>query len=227
MGPVAILNHRNELLPRAPRLLILEQDAAHAERVLRELQEAGIQSFPSIVENIAELAAALHSGEFDLALLDCTLRNGDCPEEVEMLRLTRNKTPFVLLTQLPEEAAAAQCIKCGASDYILKERLTRLPFAVKRALHEHELLQESTRTRAALKESEMRVRDLIENAAFGTFRAGVDGRFQSANETMLRILAYTNYAELQALKLANDVFRYAEAFLLIVNGSPCGRGHCS
>ena len=99
MGPVAILN-KSECGPRAPRLLVLEQDAAQAERVLRELREAGIESLPKIAGNAAELAEALQSGGFDLALLDCELSNGHCPEEVQMLRLAADDTPFVLLTEL-------------------------------------------------------------------------------------------------------------------------------
>jgi len=217
MESAATLSYNSESSPRMPRLLLLEPEAALAERVLRELREAGIDGFRRVVETASELEAALQSGEYDAVLLDCELRKGQYPEEIQVLRQFANETPFVLLTELPEEAVAAESIKWGASDYVLKERLTRLPFAVRRALDQHELLQESARMRAALIENETRAHTLIENATYGIFRVDLNGKFQSANEMLLKILAYSDYSEIQPLNLASDVFRYTGCFRALVN----------
>ena len=217
MESAATLSHKSESSPRMPRLLVLEPDTTHAERVLRELSEAGIDGFRRVAENALELEEALRSDEYDLVLLDCELRKGQCPEEIQVLRQSANETPFVLLTELPEEVAAAESIKFGASDYVLKERLTRLPFAVKRALDQQELLQDSARTRAALIKSETRAHTLIENATYGIFRVDLNGKFQSVNEMLLKILAYSDYSEIQPFNLANDVFRYTGCFRALVN----------
>lgn len=217
MGPVAVINRKTATSVFVPRLLLLEQDGAEAETILRELQEGGLEVCPIVARNAAEFGEALRSREFDVALVDCASRNGEYPEAVEMLRGTGRETPFVLLTETPEEAAASECIKCGASDYILKGRMTRLPFAVKRALDEQKLLQESARIRSALKESETRAHDLIQNATYGIFRVGLDGVLQSGNETLKKILAYSSDSEMQSLNLAGEVFRYAETFPQLVN----------
>ncbi len=58
--------------------------------------------------------------------------------------------------------------------------------------------------------------DLFENLVYGIFQAGVDGSFQSANEPLGKILGCSDFSELRAMNLANDVFRYPEVFLQLL-----------
>jgi DNA-binding response OmpR family regulator len=90
MGPVAVLNHRNATSAFVPRLLLLEQDSGAAQMILRELREGGWEVPPIIVvSSPAEFGESLRAGDFDVVLVDCTLRNGECPEAIRVLRDTR------------------------------------------------------------------------------------------------------------------------------------------
>ena len=201
MSPVAVLNQKAGTFSFSPRLLLLEQDAAEAGRILRELQEAGIEVKPAVANNLAEFREALSPQEFDVALLDCNFARGERAG-------SRGGTPGL-------SARNTVCIVDGTSGG-RQEKPARLSFAIKRAMDEQKLVQESARIHAALKESEDRAHDLAENAIYGIFRAGLDGAFHSANETLQKILGCFSCEELRALNLASDVFRYAETFALLL-----------
>jgi PAS domain S-box-containing protein len=69
-------------------------------------------------------------------------------------------------------------------------------------------ISERKRAEEALRHSESRNRELIENAAYGIFRSNEPGRFLSANPSMVRMLGYESAAEILHLNLSDDVFRY-------------------
>src|SRR5262249_30840446 len=95
-------------------------------------------------------------------------------------------------------------------DYVLKENMTRLPVAIKRALGQKALRDENNRAQEALRLSEARNRDLVNNSVYGIFHATVAGRFLDANPALLSILACKKEEELKSLNLANDIYRFPE-----------------
>jgi two-component system cell cycle sensor histidine kinase/response regulator CckA len=219
MGSVTVETKSSTSSTRALRVLLLEEESSDAALILRELKDAGLEIAPIVCRNQSDFKNALGAGNFDALISSWKLRDGDGLEALQILRACGRDTPFVLVTEASEEKAAAECIDCGASDYVLKDRLGRLPFALKRALVEHQLLQETARLRASLEESETHSRELVENLVYGIFRVGLDGTFSSANDTLLRILACSCFSEVQDLNLANDVFRYPEVFAKLLADS--------
>ena len=219
MGSVTVETKSSTSSARVLRVLLLEEDSSDAARILRELKDAGLEIAPIIARNRSEFKNALGAGNFDAVISSWKLPDSDGLEALQSLRACGRDTPFVLVTEASEEQAAAECIDCGASDYVLKDRLGRLPFALKRALVEHQLLEETARLRASLLEHETHSRELLENSVYGIFRVGFDGTFSTANDTLLRILACSSFSEVQALNLANDVFRYPEAFAKLLADS--------
>lgn len=219
MGPVTVEIKNSASSMNVLRLLLLEENASDAARILRELKHAGLEVAPTIAGNQLEFKNALYAGKFDAVVAAWRLPDGDGLDALQILRASGHETPFVLLTTESEEQAAEKCIRSGAHDYVLKNRLGRLPFALKRAIRANELLEETTRNRTSLQESNTNSRELVENSVYGTFLAGTDGTFRSVNETLLKILACSSFAEVQVLNLANDVFRYAETFAKLLANS--------
>src|SRR5579864_7067439 len=219
MGTVTIETRNFTSSIRVLRLLVLEQDSSDAAGILRELKDSGLEISPCIAGNQLEFKNALSSGEFDAVISARTLSDGEGMEALHILRERRREIPLVLITGESEEKAAAECIKCGAIDYVSKDRMARLPFALRRAVGEYRLSDETTRLRASLRENETHSRELVENSVYGTFRAALDGTFLSANDTLLKILACSSFPEVQALNLSNDVFRYAETFTKLLADS--------
>ena len=217
MGPVAVLNQSSASSVGTARVLLLEQRATEAERILRLLQDSGFELESTLVHSAAEFGEALRSCAFDAALVHGRLSEGEAADACALLKAGWPDTPFILLTEDTEEAAALECGRCGASDYVAKAHLHRLPFALKRALAEKKGMQEHARMRAALLESQARARDLMENLIYGIFQTDLQGSFESANETVQKILACSNFQELLSLNLAKDVFRYPEAFAQLLS----------
>ena len=108
----------------------------------------------------AGFEAALAAGGFDLVLSGYTL-----PDWTGMDALTRMNQfgidlPFILVTGSLDTDAAVACVRLGASDYVLKGHLGRLPQAVTQALNERKLREERRQARRQLAESERRFRSL-------------------------------------------------------------------
>ncbi len=84
-------------------------------------------------------------------------------------------------------------------------------------LDEKALRDENARAQEALRISEERNRDLVENSAYGIFRVSADGSFLDGNPTLLRITGCASAEDLLALNLARDIFRFPEQFAQLTN----------
>ncbi|HYN76247.1 MAG TPA: HD domain-containing phosphohydrolase [Lamprocystis sp. (in: g-proteobacteria)] len=122
----------------ALRLLLLEDSPADAELNERELRKAGLVFVALRVDREETLRAALDAFAPDLILADYHLPGFDGLLALAICREHSPATPFVFVTGAMGEELAAESIRAGATDYILKDRLARLPAAVQRALEERQ-----------------------------------------------------------------------------------------
>jgi len=97
--------------------------------------------------------------------------------------------PFILITGALSEEQAAEMIKAGATDFLLKDRLSQLVPAVIRAVREGE-------QRAARRQAEANYQSIFENALEGIFLSTPQGRLLSANPSLASMLGYTSPEEL-------------------------------
>jgi CheY-like chemotaxis protein len=184
------------------RALILEDSGADFKLILQQLRSSGFQVEHTRAENEKEFCTALEEKDFDVVLSEYRVATWTGLEAVLELRKMGKDIPFLLVTEALGEEAAVECIKRGATDYILKDNLSRLPSALTRALAEKALQDENARAQEALRISEARNRDLVENSAYGIFRVAADGSFLDANPTLLRITGCASNADLLTLNLA-------------------------
>ena len=194
------------------RALILEDSPDDAELLVLQLRHSGFDVVSTRVQEREEFRAAASGGDFDLVFADYHLPHWTGIDAVRELRTLGKDIPFLLVTGTLGEEAAVECIKEGATDYILKEHLSRLPGAVTRALTEKALRDEKTKAEEALRLSEARNRNLVENSVYGIFRLSVDGDFVDANPALLRILGCMGPDELRRLNLGRDIFRFPEQY---------------
>ncbi len=145
------------------RILVVEHDQADVELCLLELKRAGIKVRADVVATPEEFSERLGRNTYDIILADYRLPNWTGLDALALLRQLAKDMPFLLVTGTLGEEAAVECIKQGVSDYILKDRLTRLPVAVNRALEEKALREERARAERALHESEAGFRLLFAN----------------------------------------------------------------
>ena len=100
---------------------------------------------------------------------------------LEDVRLFDPLLPFILYTGSLNEVTAIECIKAGANDYIIKEHMTRLPFAVKEAHEQHRIQIEKRAAEQLLKVSEEKFRSIMENSADAIFLTDQQGKCQYTN----------------------------------------------
>jgi PAS domain S-box-containing protein len=147
----------------------VEDVPADAELYLRVLQEAGYEVAADVVSTREEFSRKLESGSYDVVLSDHLMPGWSGTDALEALKRSTKDIPFLLVTGTIGEEAAAECIKQGAADYILKDRPTRLPTAIRRALEEKALREERARMEEDLRASEERLRLAQEVAKIGSF----------------------------------------------------------
>ena len=168
------------------RILVLEDVPSDAELEIHELRRAGIEGEWRRVEAEAEFREALEAFAPEVVLADYSLPSWNGMEALKVVRALRPDLPFVIVTGSIDEETAADCIKSGADDYVLKERLARLPHAVNAA-------RDVWATRLARRKAEEELRlshSALEAAADGIVITGLDGAIVWANPAFTRMTGY-------------------------------------
>jgi PAS domain S-box-containing protein len=121
------------------KILHLEDVATDAELVGMALRRSDIVFDRLLVDNKADYIAALQSYKPDIILSDHSLPSFNSIEALHILKETGLNIPFILVTGTTSEEFAVNSIKEGASDYVLKDRMQRLPNAVLNAMEKYHL----------------------------------------------------------------------------------------
>lgn len=170
------------------RVLILEDQPDDAELMLLALQRAGFEPDWLRVDSEPEYLASLATKP-DLVLADYTLPQFDGLRALKLLQERQLDIPFILVTGGYEEFGIV-CLKQGADDYLIKDRLSRLGSAVTHALEEKALRAEKRAAEQALRESEERYRTLFEDSRDAIIIANGEGKVIDFNYAALRLFGY-------------------------------------
>jgi PAS domain S-box-containing protein len=144
------------------KLLLLEDRPADAELLLFELQDAGYDADWQRVDSETDYIAALETNP-DVILADFSLPQFTALRALNLLKERQLDIPFIVVTGTISEEVAVDCMKQGATDYLLKDRLSRLGQAIDRALEQKQLKDEKNSSEEALRTSEIRFRSLVQN----------------------------------------------------------------
>src|SRR6202043_3014424 len=136
------------------RILSVEDDPKDAELIQDLLQTEGIVCQVTRVDTEAELLASVEQGGIDLILADYTLPSFDGVSALKFAMKACPDVPFIFVSGTLGEEVAVEALKIGATDYVLKTRLSRLVPAVQRALREATQRAERKRAEEALRQSE-------------------------------------------------------------------------
>lgn len=120
-------------------VLIIEDSVADSELILRELRRTGFDASGTVVRTAGEFRESLTKVLPDVILADYNLGEWRGMDALEILRQKSLQIPLILVSGALGDETAVECIKQGASDYVLKDKLGRLPHAINRALQEKRL----------------------------------------------------------------------------------------
>lgn len=173
--------------PEPVRVLILEDTESDAALVEHELREGGIVFEAVRAATEEDFLFQLESFRPDIILADYSLPQYDGLSALSVSQARHRETPFILVTGSLDEETAVDCIKAGASDYVVKERLFRLGPAVKSAL-------DKRRAAMALDVSEAqrtRLSAAIDQADEIVMITDPSGRIQYVNPAFEEVTGYT------------------------------------
>ncbi len=199
MHNMSLFPHVNDkLLHRSKRdnpnmqlkLLLLEDQEPDAAILLRVLSRSGMKCDHVRAANRDEFISALQKDTFNVILADNHLPQFNATGALEILREMNITTPLILVTGTASEEFAVNMMKAGIADYILKDRLQRLPTAIIGALSKHALEEKHKahintiiRNEALLKESE-------QLAHLGSWEADLSSGITIWSDEHYRILGY-------------------------------------
>jgi len=136
---------------RTLRVLYIEDSPHDAKLCLRQLEQAGYELSARLVTSREEFEEDLRTQPYDVILADYRTPNWSAMEALEALKQVDKDLPFIIVTGTLGDEGAVECIKRGATDYVLKDRPARLPQAVERALKEKAAREEHQRVEASRK----------------------------------------------------------------------------
>ncbi len=126
-------------LPSTLHLLIVEDVMADIELIVLALEAAGITFTYDTSDTFIDCQQLLQEKSYDAVLADYRLPQFTAAQVLGLLQQSGQEIPLILVTGNLGEEASVECIKAGMTDYVLKERLFRLPIVLARALQEFEL----------------------------------------------------------------------------------------
>lgn len=136
------------------RILSLEDDPNDTELVHATLETEGIACEVLRVDTEAEFRTSLERGVVDLILADYKVSSFDGISALKLATSICPEVPFLFVSGMLGEEVAIEALKIGATDYVVKSRLSRLAMSVRRALREASALAERKRAEKALRQSE-------------------------------------------------------------------------
>ncbi|MGH8723008.1 MAG: PAS domain S-box protein, partial [Burkholderiales bacterium] len=188
-------------------VLLVEDSEADALLMVRELTRAGYEPLYERVESAEAMRAALDQHAWDIVLSDYTVPGFGAPAALDLLRARGlDDMPFIIVSGTIGEERAIAALKAGATDYVPKDRLSRLAPAVERALREAAVRRQQRLAEAALRDSQASYVMLVEHAPVGIYRSTPAGRFLTANAALARMLGYDSPADLLRLDIGRDVY---------------------
>jgi two-component system sensor histidine kinase/response regulator len=133
---------RSNATPRKElRLLIVEDNPTDAQLIQHELIKAGFEPIVDVVQTPFRFGERLATRSYDAILADYTLPSWSGMEALAKMQQLKHDIPFILVTGALGDELAVKCVQAGVNDYILKDRLGRLPVAIARILEEKKVRQ--------------------------------------------------------------------------------------
>jgi diguanylate cyclase (GGDEF)-like protein len=148
--------HENLEKQRSLHILIIEDVDADVELTLLALESAGLDFTYDITATAIGCQKHLQNDIYDVVLSDYRLPSFNGLQAFNFLKQSGQDIPFILITGSLGEESAVECIKAGMTDYVLKDRLFRLPSVLQRALQEFELRQKQKNAIAQIKQQAWR-----------------------------------------------------------------------
>jgi PAS domain S-box-containing protein/diguanylate cyclase (GGDEF)-like protein len=172
------------------RVVLVEDLESDATVVRLHLSRNGIPCALHRVQSETEFIDALEAVKPDIILSDFSMPQFDGLRALELAATLVPQVPFIFVSGTIGEERAIAALRGGATDYVLKGNLKRLPSAVQRALRESELTELQRQAAQQLRDNEARLRATIETSKDWIWETDVGGKFRYCSAAVTDILGY-------------------------------------
>jgi signal transduction histidine kinase len=146
----------------ALRFLLIEDNPLDVELIEHQLQRASFEFTFAVVRTPEDFKRELRTTPPHVVIADYNLPDWTGMQGLEILVREKPDIPFILVTGALGDLTAVDCIKLGATDYVLKDALARLPVAIRRALEEKRLREQRDEAQKDLeqgRQNQLRLKD--------------------------------------------------------------------
>jgi signal transduction histidine kinase/CheY-like chemotaxis protein len=172
-------------------LLLLEDVVTDAELIIKELERSGMDFCPIIAQGKKDYIKAIKESTFDAILADNTMPQFSAAEALEIYKQQELTIPFILVTGSISEEFAVEIMKLGAYDYILKDRMQRLPSAIYNAINKCNLDSDRKKYLKQVIAHEALLKEAAQLAQFGSWDADMVTFEQRWSDEQYHILGYS------------------------------------
>jgi PAS domain S-box-containing protein len=161
----------SSLAPKFPlSVLLVENNALDAQFYIDALSRAQFDLRADIARTPQEFVEKLQLADYDIILADYHMGSSwTGMDALDLLQEEGRDIPFILLTAPLGDQIAVDYMKSGLADYVLKDRLDRLPVAIYRALEQRAARNEHLHAERALEQAEHKFHALAESMPSAVF----------------------------------------------------------
>jgi signal transduction histidine kinase len=180
------------------RILYLEDDRNDVELVCAKLEDEGLACSVIPVETQGDFVKALNDNGFDVILADYKLPSFDGLTALGIAREKAPDVPFIFVSGSMGEELAIDSLKRGATDYVLKQRLSRLGPAMRRALEEAQEHREREKAEEEVRKYQQHLEEMVKERTV---------QLEAANEQLEREIAERKEAEKGLKRISEELKR--------------------
>ncbi|MBX7078032.1 MAG: response regulator [Nannocystaceae bacterium] len=170
------------------RVLLLEDSSTDAKLTLRAVREGFPDCSALRIASEPELRRALREGSWDIVLSDWSMPGFSAYEALAIVAQSGLDLPVVLVSGTIGEETAAEAMRLGARDFVVKDRIARLVPAIERELRARASRAARGVAELALRRSEARFARLYESGIIAIASADTEGVILEANDAYLALI---------------------------------------
>lgn len=178
------------MLQKKINILHLEDESMDAYLAKKILERAKLDFDITVIETKQSFIEHISSKGYNLVIADHSLPQFTAMDALQYMKDNKIDVPFILVTGTVSEDFAVGAMKEGAWDYILKDRLQRLPIAVKSVMERYYSQEERKNYIEELIAKESLMKEAERLASFGSWQANYVENKMTWSDEMYRILGY-------------------------------------
>ncbi|WP_424963636.1 PAS domain S-box protein [Ekhidna sp.] len=169
------------------RILHLEDNQDDVQLLKMALRKSNLNVE---IEDVANKNAFLKAdlSEYDLIITDYNLRDYDGLSAIKYIRLKQPIMPVILISGTVGEELAADLLRAGANDFVLKSNLKKTPIVIERVLHEASIAREKRRFQKELVEKNLILDSIFDSFEDMIFLKDEEGKYIKVNRPFCEFL---------------------------------------